>query len=171
MRCLLHPAAGCASALVALIVFSTGIASPQPASPRPPAPSVAFSGFTIHITYSAKALQTLQSGHETVIAAAFILGYPKPHAPKRLVDEMGQIDFPTLNREVAPGTDAVFAPFKLDKTTLSYLDSRGPQLRVNVYSGRKSSQFNLLACSLYEGPLAAAANQTLPISCKLIGEN
>jgi hypothetical protein len=131
---------------------------------------VEFPGFTIHITYSPKALQTLQSGKETVIAAAYILGYPAPNAPKRLVDEMGQIDFDTLHREVPPGTEAAFTAFKLNKTMLAYLDAQGPQLRINVYSGRRSSQFNLLACSLYEGPLASASNQTLRISCKLIGE-
>ena len=158
------------SALLAFAALSSVIASPQATSRKPPAPTVEFSGFTIHITYSAKALQTLQSRHETVIAAAYLLGHPKPHAPKRLIDEEGRIDFDTLHREILPGADAVFTSFTLDKTTLGYLDAQGPQLLINVYSGRKSSQFNLLACGLYEGSLAKVANQTLQIACNLIGE-
>lgn len=158
------------SALFAFTALGAATVMPQAASHKPPISTVEFSGFTIHITYSPKSLQTLQSGHETVIVAAYILGHPKPHAPKRLIDKEGRIDFDTLHREVLPGAEVVFTPFKLDKKTLDYLDAQGPQLLINVYSGRKSSQFNLLDCGLYEGSLAKLANQTLQISCKLIGE-
>jgi hypothetical protein len=41
---------------------------------------------------------------------------------------------------------------------------------INVYSGRKSSPDNLLDCGIYEGPLKAVQSQSIPISCKIIGE-
>jgi hypothetical protein len=53
---------------------------------------------------------------------------------------------------------------------MKWVDSNGPQLLINVYSGRKSSPNNLLDCGIYEGPLAAIQGTSVPISCKLIGE-
>jgi hypothetical protein len=53
---------------------------------------------------------------------------------------------------------------------MKWVDSSRPQLLINVYSGRKSSPNNLLDCGIYEGSLAAIQGQSIPISCKLIGE-
>ncbi len=47
---------------------------------------------------------------------------------------------------------------------------QGPQLLINVYSGRKSSPNNLLDCGIYEGSFQAIQGQSIPIACKLIGE-
>jgi hypothetical protein len=53
---------------------------------------------------------------------------------------------------------------------VKWFDSQGLQLLINVYSGRKSSPNNLLDCGIYEGALKAIQGQSIPISCKLIGE-
>jgi hypothetical protein len=53
---------------------------------------------------------------------------------------------------------------------MKWVDSNGPQLLINVYSGRKSSPNNLLDCGIYEGSLQAVQGQSIPIPCKLIGE-
>jgi hypothetical protein len=53
---------------------------------------------------------------------------------------------------------------------MKWVDNQGPQLLINVYSGRKSSPNNLLDCGIYEGALKAVQGQSIPISCKLIGE-
>jgi hypothetical protein len=44
-----------------------------------------------------------------------------------------------------------------------------PQLHISVYSGRRSSEDNLLDCDLYQDDLAKAA-AGIPILCGLIGE-
>ena len=58
--------------------------------------------------------------------------------------------------EVLPGEAARFLDFKLKQGALPLLDSDGPQLLINVVSGRKSSKDNLLLCGIYEGSLKAA---------------
>jgi hypothetical protein len=75
-----------------------------------------------------------------------------------------------VKEEVVPGAPATFDRIKLDQALVKWFDSQGPQLLINVYSGRKSSPNNLLVCGIYEGSLKAIQGQTIPISCKLIGE-
>jgi hypothetical protein len=75
-----------------------------------------------------------------------------------------------VTKEIAPGATAKFDTVKLNQPMLKWLDDRGPQLLINVYSGRKSSPNNLLDCGIYEGSLQAIQGQSIPISCKLIGE-
>jgi len=53
---------------------------------------------------------------------------------------------------------------------LKWVGNQGPQLLINLYSGRKSSPDNLLDCGIYEGPLKAVEGKNIPIACKLIGE-
>ena len=115
-------------------------------------------------------MDKLVSGKETVIVAGYLYGFPKQGTPRKYVDEMGQIDVGEVKDEVAPGTTAAFDHIKLEPAMSKWFDSQGPQLLINVYSGRKSSPNNLLDCGIYEGPLAAVQGQSIPISCKLIGE-
>ena len=127
-------------------------------------------GFTVTLTYSQKAMQTLTSRKETVIVAGYLYGFPKQGTPKRLVDEIGQVDLGEVKQEVAPGATAVFDAIKPDAALVKWVDNQGLQLLINVYSGRKSSQNNLIDCGLYEGPLKDVRGQSIPIACKLIGE-
>jgi hypothetical protein len=147
--------------------------SPQSAPPNA-TPSAAaapeFPGFTVKLTFSEKASTTLIARKETVVVAAYLWGDPKPGAPKRYVDEMGQVNLGEVDSEVAPDKDAPFQDFKLKKDALQQLDSHGPQLLINVFSGRKSSPDNLLDCGIYEGPLKTAAQANIKTACKLIGE-
>ncbi len=71
---------------------------------------------------------------------------------------------------MAPDKYAAFGDFKLKKDALQQVDSHGPQLLINVFSGRKSSQDNLLDCGIYEGPLKSAPEANIKVTCKLIGE-
>ena len=72
--------------------------------------------------------------------------------------------------EIAPGATPSSTSVKLNQPMMKWLDSQGPQLLINVYSGRKSSPNNLLDCGIYEGSLQAIQGQSIPIACKLIGE-
>jgi len=115
-------------------------------------------------------MDTLVAAKETVIVAAYIAGFPKPGTPRKYVDGEGKVDLGEATQEVAPGADATFGKIKLDPTFVTHIDNRGPQLLINVYSGRKSSPNNLLDCGIYEGSLQAIQGQSISISCKLIGE-
>jgi hypothetical protein len=146
----------------------------QPAAPQSSAQSAAtvpdYPGFTVKLTFSDKASKTLLARKETVVVAAYLWGYPKPGTPKHYIDDIGQVDLGEVKSEVAPDKDAAFGDFKLKNDPLQQVDSRGPQLLINAFSGRKSSPNNLLDCGIYEGPLKSAREANIKVACKLIGE-
>jgi hypothetical protein len=154
--------------LLASVALGAALAQQQSAKPSPPAATVP--GFTVTITYSQKAMATLVSGKETVIVVGYLYGFPKQGTPRKYVDEVGQVDMGEVKDEIAPGAAAAFDRIKLDSAMVKWFDSQGLQLLINVYSGRKSSPNNLLDCGIYEGALKAVQDQSIPISCKLIGE-
>ncbi len=160
-------------ALTAFLVFgsdSVGPALAQQQSTKPATPAAAVFNFTVKVTYSQKAMDTLVAGKETVIVAGYLTASPIQGTPKQYVDRMGEIGLGEVQREIAPGAIATFSSVKPTPAMMKWVDSQGPQLLINVYSGRKSSPNNLLDCGLYEGSLAAIQGQSIPISCKLIGE-
>jgi hypothetical protein len=158
-----------------LVLFLMGAAILPPGfaqqpSPKPATPETTVPGFTVTVTYSQKAMATLVAGKETVIVAGYLSGFPIPGTPKKYVDHIGQIDMGEVKVEVAPGATAKFDRIKLNDAMMKWVDNQGPQLLINAYSGRKSSPNNLLDCGIYEGALKAVQGQSIPISCKLIGE-
>jgi hypothetical protein len=162
--------------LVALTAFSvagsvlTGPAFAQQGSASAAAPASPLASFNVKVTYSQKAMDKLVASKETVIVAGYLNASPIAGTPKKYVDHVGQLDIGEVQREIAPGAIATFSGVKPDQAMVKWIDSQGPQLLINVYSGRKSSPDNLLDCGIYEGPLAAVQGQSIPISCKLIGE-
>ncbi|MDR3752621.1 MAG: hypothetical protein P4K78_02145 [Terracidiphilus sp.] len=162
-----------ARAVLPLLLASAGILAPafaqQPSAKSAP-PDATVPGFTVTVTYSQKAMDKLMAGKETVIVVGYLYGFPKQGTPKKLVDEVGQVDMGEVKDEIAPGAPATFDRIKLDPAMTKWFDTPGPQVLINVYSGRKSSPDNLLDCGIYEGALKAVQGQSIPIACKLIGE-
>jgi hypothetical protein len=160
-------------ALAASLGFGSDLVGPvlaQQQTTKPATPAAALFNFTVKITYSQKAMATLVAGKETVIVAGYLTASPIAGTPKQYVDHVGEIGLGEVDREIAPGAIATFSNVKPTPAMMKWVDSQGPQLLINVYSGRKSSPNNLLDCGIYEGPLAAIQGQSIPISCKLIGE-
>jgi len=156
--------------LLLFVAATLGPALAQQPSAKPAALPDIVPGFTVTVTYSQKAMATLVAGKETVIVVGYLYGFPIKGTPKQDVDHVGQIDMGQVKKEIAPGATATFDHVKLNKPMMKWMDSQGPQVLINVYSGRKSSPNNLLDCGIYEGPLQAIQGQSTPISCKLIGE-
>jgi hypothetical protein len=129
-----------------------------------------FPGFGVRVTLSEKAEAKLTASKETIIVAGYLTGYPKKQAAKKYIDEMGQVGLGTIKVEIQPGQVAHFGEVKMKKDALAQIDVNGPQLLINVYSGRKSSKDNLLDCGIYEGALKPVEGTTILIACKLIGE-
>lgn len=130
----------------------------------------AFPGFTVKIALSDKARKRLVGSKETVVVAGYLTGNPKQGALKRYVSEMGEIELGDIKAEVAPGENATFSRVQVKQDAFAQTDKKGPQLLINVFSGRKSSKDNLLDCGIYEGPLMSVQAGSVAISCKLIGE-
>ena len=140
----------------------------QPPSKRPATRS--FDGFTIKLSLSPKAKETLIQRKETIVIFGYFYGGPKEDTSRKYVDDMGEVWLGNLPQtEVHPGDDASFKKFELDSKALERIDG-GPLLLINVVSGRKSSKDNLLDCDFYEGPYSKVEGGSIPISCKLIAE-
>ncbi|HEV2133038.1 MAG TPA: hypothetical protein VGR47_02125 [Terracidiphilus sp.] len=129
-------------------------------------------GFAVKVSFSKKANDELTSRSETVVVVGYLSGFPKLGTPKRLLD--GQIKdtiwLGEVEGEFMPGSLTTFNRIKLDQSRLKWVDHRGPQLLINVFSGRKSSPDNLLSCDTYEGSLQSVQGRDVEIFCKLIRE-
>jgi hypothetical protein len=129
-----------------------------------------FPGFSVSVTLSDKARKTLTDRKETIIAAAYFTGSPKPGTPRKYISDVGEVELGQADIEVVPGEIAKFGTVNLKKDALNQIDKSGPQILINVFSGRKSSKDNLLDCGIYEDALEPIQGKTIPIACKLIGE-
>jgi len=128
-----------------------------------------YPGFAVDVTYSERAKKLLVENKETVVAAAYLSALPKPGALKKYVDHIGEVGLGECRAEAAPGENLRFGEIQLDKAALAQTAGE-PQLLINVFSGRKSSENNLLDCGIFEDSLKSAQGKALPIACKLIGE-
>jgi hypothetical protein len=127
-------------------------------------------GFDVEVSYSPAAIRELTRRKETTIVSSMVYGGPKAGTPAHLVSDMGEIVLGDAETEIKPGSIANFHSISLDDGALVYISETGPQLLINVVSGRRSSSDNLLDCGIYEGPLKQVQGRAIPISCKLIGQ-
>jgi hypothetical protein len=160
-----------ASALLALICINQpSRLSGQQQKVQSAATTHGLPGFSVSVTLSDKARKLLTDHKETIIVAGYFTGSPKSGTPRKYITDMGEIDLGQVETEIAPGEIAKFGPVKMKQDALNQVDKSGPQLLINVYSGRKSSKDNLLDCVIYEDALEPVEGKTIPIACKLIGE-
>ncbi len=83
---------------------------------------------------------------------------------------MGEVELGDIKAEVAPGENAAFSRIQMKQDAFEQTDKKDLQILVNVFSGRKSSNDNLLNCGIYQGPLKSVQGCSVAVSCKLIGE-
>jgi hypothetical protein len=156
--------------LTSLIIH--GFANAQDQSKNPQTSTLGVHGFRVDVSFSEKAKKKLIESRETVIAIAYFTGTPRAEIPfkqyKQFASRPGPMGLGENEVEVLPGETVSFNDLKLKQNALPLIDSQGPQLLINVVSGRKSSKDNLLACGIFEGPLKAVEGTSIPIYCKLI---
>lgn len=136
-------------------------ASPVVAAPSPYA-------FEVGLTLTPRAAEKLAATQERVIVDAMYFGLPvSPDAPG--IDEHGeQILLGSDEIEVDPVNAVVKAPGTgFDATHIASVKGE-PEVLVNVYSARRTHDDNLLSCGSYQGPVAMAQKQAVPIACDLI---
>ncbi len=128
-------------------------------------------GFAVEIVLSPKAAARLRATHEGITADARYYGNPSA-AAVRHADEVGQIDLGN-ERHRLPGRTgpARFSGAKVAVDRLDWIEG-GVKVNVNLYSSRRSSQDNILACDFIDASLAAVFEaQPIVLRCGLITEN
>jgi hypothetical protein len=124
--------------------------------------------FEIDVSSSEAAAKTLGNQKETIIVAAYFSGIP---SDEKDMDEIGML--PVLNKEIElSGGQRVarFEGLKFPRTIYEKLKDKDIELLINVFSGRKSSEDNLLDCGLLQITASQLKDKRFTLGCKLIEE-
>lgn len=125
--------------------------------------------FTVEVTLSDKARATFDKSGESVIVAAAYFASPKPGIDPRDVDEIGQVDLGRREIELPGAGTARFDGRAVAKDKLGLI-ADAPQVNINVYSGRKTSDDNLLNCDMFQDSVKLAASKPIQLHCALLTE-
>ncbi|MDD4356475.1 MAG: hypothetical protein PHN98_04410 [Smithellaceae bacterium] len=125
--------------------------------------------FTVSVQLSPKASAKLKKMGETIIVSASFFGYPTEAAQSK-AECSGEIGLGSVDKEMDKPGVAIFEGSTYDKSKLPLIENQEPLLLINVFSGRKSSEDNLLDCSIFQDSVDRAVKDGVHIDCKLIGE-
>lgn len=140
-----------------------------PAQTGAGAPDRAIHPFRVEVTLSDAARQAFGKSGETVIVSASYFGDPKPGVDQRAVDDVGQIDLGRREIELPGAGIATFDGSSVAKDKLGLI-AGAPRVNINVWSGRHSSQDNLLGCDMFQDTITVAARAPIRIHCALLTE-
>ncbi len=126
--------------------------------------------FEIEVSNSATADKTLGKKKETIIVSAMFYGLPLDPNEKAKGDD-GFLSFGSKNIELT-GSNRIarFEGLKFHKKQLALAESKDIDLLINIYSGRKSSEDNLLDCGIIDMKASQFGNKRFVLGCKLIEE-
>ena len=134
--------------------------------------SVTVPSFEIQLNLSEKAEKKLRSENESVIIDVAFIGEPE----KRVVetkkyedyDENGDLTIGTKRVELESERKIKFENCKVSKNLLELLKNKTYKVRINVFSGRKSSEDNLITCDYLQENIEKIKNRKTTLNGKLI---
>ncbi|WP_320054452.1 hypothetical protein [uncultured Acetobacteroides sp.] len=130
--------------------------------------SVAIRPFEITVSLSPKARAKIVGNKETIFVDVSITGEHKPTTPAKLIAEDGQFYVASVRKEIRYGQVARFDSIKMSRYIYNELLNKDADVTVNVYSGRKSSEDNLLNSELLSEKISKVVNRKSTIKSKLI---
>lgn len=133
--------------------------------------SVTILPFEIEVKLSEKAEKIFNEGKETIIIYIYFDGEPKENSGVEL-EEDGTYFVASAQREFIYGKTVKFENVRFSKNIYDNLADKNINFGINVYSGRKTSEDNLLDCEAVFDKIDKLANQKITITGKLIyGDN
>jgi hypothetical protein len=123
--------------------------------------------FEIEVKLSPKAKERIVNSNETIIIDVFLEGTPK-NPSKAHLEEDGSFFVGTAKREISYGQIARFDNLKFPKKIYDQLADKDVDLTVNVYTGRKSSQDNLITGGFLGDKVSNVINKRFTMNEKLI---
>ena len=157
------------AAAASMLWVGIGLGAPVPCSSAPITSNTPYA-FDVRVIYSKSAARTLSARRGGVIAAASYYA-DAAHDAERFADQVGRID---LGREeVTRSTAQTRFRFtgRVVRRERVALTAGAVAVNVNIYSARRSSDDNLLGCTIFEGPVREARSQSVILRCKLLSEN
>lgn len=129
--------------------------------------SVIVPPFEIEVSLSPKAKYRIVDSNETIIIHVFLEGTPKD--PKKAhLEEDGSFYVGAAKKEIVYGQVARFDNLKFPKKIYDQLADKDPDLTVNIYTGRKSSQNNLITGDFLSDKVSNLINRHFTLNQKLI---
>ncbi|NOT76283.1 MAG: hypothetical protein HOP08_15250 [Cyclobacteriaceae bacterium] len=132
--------------------------------------SIRLPSFDIEISLSDKAEKKLSNANETIIVQAYLSGTPKDSVVSNLIDEMGEVNLGSSRVELNKPGNAHFEGAKISTKAYSILKEKDFQVLINVFSGRRSSESNLIECEILQETITNIKAKKHTLKGKLIGE-
>lgn len=123
--------------------------------------------FEVEIVLTEKAKNKIINSKETIIASLFFYGYPKD-STKTNSEKDNSIYLTGIKKEIHYGENIHFENLKISKKDFAELVDKDFELNLNVFSGRKSTNVNLLNCEPLFDKISNVANKKFTLKGKLI---
>lgn len=111
--------------------------------------SVLIPTFEIEVQLNDKAEKKLKTDKETIIVQAYFDGIPKDTTQEEFI-EWGKTHIGSHGIELSNSRVARFQNVKISKIAFEELQDKNFEVLINVFSGRKSSLYNLLSCEILQ---------------------
>ncbi|PXY02339.1 hypothetical protein DF185_06740 [Marinifilum breve] len=125
--------------------------------------------FEIELDLSDRAEKELQELQETIIVQAYFRGIPIDKENEEYI-EWGHVDVGGCRIELESKRIACFSDIKIPKYIVDKLEDLNVEVLINVFSGRRSSQFNILDVNILQEPINDIKGKKFTLRGKLIGE-
>lgn len=123
--------------------------------------------FEIAVELSDKAKEKLEKTKETIIVDVLFTGEPKSRAKVELTED-GQYILASSTKEIKPGELATFKNIKISQEMLDNLTDKDFEVAVNVYTGRRVFQNNLISVDGVFGKISEFKGKKITLEGKLI---
>jgi len=129
------------------------------------------SQFNVFVTLTDAAAALLAKKEESIIVFGSFSGQPKPGTSEKQIDtKTGLVPLLIFEKEKKSAGLVVFSNLLISDEKITLIKEASPFFYMNVVSGRKSAESNLLDCSTYQGSFRDIQGRTIEITCRLIGE-
>lgn len=132
--------------------------------------SVLIPDFEIEVSLSPNAEKKLKSINETVIVSAMFSGVPKDTTSEEYLI-WGQIGISEYRVELTDQRMARFEKVRFHSSWLNKLADKDIYILINVFSGRRSTENNLLDCEFLQDKMSVIKGKKFTIKGKLIDED
>lgn len=125
--------------------------------------------FDVNVTLSPTASKHLKNTKETIIISTELFGMPtKKH--EDMASSEGRINLGYERTEINSSGTYKLSNLIIDGDYLPWIKSSDYYLNINVSSGRRSSEYNMLNCNFFEDHIGIAVKNEIQIKCKLLTE-
>jgi hypothetical protein len=129
--------------------------------------SLVIPSFEIEISLSPKARDRMVSKNETIIVNATFTGEPKDRAGVEQSED-GQFYLGSVDKEIHYGEPVKFENIKFARKRYELLANKDIDMLINVYTGRHSSEDNLIDCEILSEKMSKVMGRKFMLKGKLI---